>query len=59
MALWQANKYIENYERALTGFEAASMKDPGLKANEEVQSIINLFDKLANLIKVNIFVVNN
>lgn len=46
-----ANKYIENYKRALTGFEAASMKDPGLKANEEVQSIINLFDKLANLIK--------
>lgn len=50
--LSQANKYLENYDRALRGFEAASLKDPGLKADEEVQKIINLLEKLESSIKV-------
>ncbi|MQL92654.1 hypothetical protein Taro_025286 [Colocasia esculenta] len=45
------NKYLENYERALSGFEAAALKDPGLNANEEVQKIVNLLDKLENAMK--------
>lgn len=49
---FQVNKYLENYERALTGFEAAALKDPGLNATEEVQKIVNLLDKLDNLLKV-------
>ncbi|PON68444.1 N-terminal acetyltransferase A, auxiliary subunit [Parasponia andersonii] len=44
------NKYLENYERALTGFEAAAVKDPGLKATEEVQKIVYLLDKIDNLL---------
>lgn len=45
------NKYLENYERAISGFEAAVLKDPGLNATEEVQKIINLLDKLQSLLK--------
>ncbi|TQD77860.1 hypothetical protein C1H46_036608 [Malus baccata] len=30
------NRYLENYERALSGFEDAALKDPGLNATEEV-----------------------
>ncbi|CAL8995074.1 unnamed protein product [Prunus brigantina] len=45
------NKYLENYERALTGFEAAALKDPGLNAMGEVQKIVNLLDKLDNLLR--------
>lgn len=45
------NKYLENYERALTGFEAAALKDPGLNAMEEVQKIVHLLDKLESLLK--------
>lgn len=37
---------------ALTGFEAAALKDPGLNAKEEVQKIVNLLDKLDNLLRV-------
>ncbi|KAH7516405.1 hypothetical protein FEM48_Zijuj10G0131900 [Ziziphus jujuba var. spinosa] len=51
VATAQVNKYLENYERALTGFEAAGLKDPGLKATEEVQKIVNLLDKLDNLLR--------
>ncbi|XP_042033736.1 tetratricopeptide repeat protein 5-like [Salvia splendens] len=40
------NKYLENYERALSGFEAAALRDPGLNATEEVQKIIRLLDKI-------------
>lgn len=50
--LFQVNKYLENYEMALTGFEAAALKDPGLSATEEVQKIVNLLDKLDNLSRV-------
>lgn len=46
------NKYLENYERALSGFEAAALKDPGLNAAEEVQKMVNLLNKLENLLKV-------
>ncbi|PKA64572.1 hypothetical protein AXF42_Ash007318 [Apostasia shenzhenica] len=46
-----ANKYLENYERALHGFEAAALKDPGLNADVEVHKIINLLDKLEDLLK--------
>ncbi|XP_027095306.1 uncharacterized protein [Coffea arabica] len=45
------NKYLENYERALTGFEAAALKDPGLNATEEVEKIVHLLDKLESLLK--------
>ncbi|KAK8467382.1 hypothetical protein PHAVU_007G035400 [Phaseolus vulgaris] len=46
------NKYLENYQRALSGFEAAALKDPGLNAAEEVQKIVSLLDKVDNLLKV-------
>nr|TKW30292.1 hypothetical protein SEVIR_2G026500v2 [Setaria viridis] len=40
-----------NYERALRGFEAAALKDPGLGADREVQKIVSLLDKLENAMK--------
>jgi hypothetical protein len=43
---------LENYERALRGFEAAALKDPGLGADREIQKIISLLDKLENAVKV-------
>ncbi|VAH60615.1 unnamed protein product [Triticum turgidum subsp. durum] len=46
-----AYKYLENYESALRGFEAAALKDPALRADIEVQKIINLLDKLENATK--------
>ncbi|RCV09365.1 hypothetical protein SETIT_2G021800v2 [Setaria italica] len=46
-----ADKYLENYERALRGFEAAALKDPGLGADREVQKIVSLLDKLENAMK--------
>ncbi|CAH9108920.1 unnamed protein product [Cuscuta europaea] len=45
------NKYLENYEKALAGFEAATLKDPGLNATEEVQKVLYLLDKLDSLLK--------
>ncbi|KAE8022795.1 hypothetical protein FH972_008565 [Carpinus fangiana] len=45
------NKYLENYERALSGFEAAALKDPGLNATDEVQKLVNLLDKLENMLR--------
>lgn len=45
------NKYLENYERALSGFEAAALKDPGLNATEEVKKMVNLLDKLDSLLR--------
>ena len=48
----QVNHYLENYERALSGFEAAALKDPSLNATEEVQKMVNLLDKLENLVRV-------
>ncbi|KAL8143248.1 hypothetical protein V2J09_016280, partial [Rumex salicifolius] len=45
------NKYLENYERALSGFEAAASKDPGLNADQEVRKIVILLDKIENLLK--------
>ncbi|CAA2981828.1 tetratricopeptide repeat 5-like [Olea europaea subsp. europaea] len=44
------NKYLENYERALSGFEAAALKDPGLNAMEEVQNMVHLLDKIESLL---------
>ncbi|GAV83422.1 LOW QUALITY PROTEIN: TPR_11 domain-containing protein, partial [Cephalotus follicularis] len=44
------NKYLENYERALSGFEAAALKDPSLNAIE-VNNMVNLLDKLDNLLR--------
>ena len=43
---------MENYERALSGFEAAALKDPGPNATEEVQKMVNLLDKLENMLRV-------
>lgn len=48
----QVNKYLENYERALSGFEAAASRDPGLNSTEEVRKIVNLLDKLESLLRV-------
>ncbi|XP_017971863.1 PREDICTED: tetratricopeptide repeat protein 5 isoform X1 [Theobroma cacao] len=45
------NKYLENYDRALSGFEAAALKDPSLNASEEVEKMLNLLDKLENLLR--------
>ncbi|KAI3729375.1 hypothetical protein L6452_18031 [Arctium lappa] len=45
------NTYLENYERALSGFEAAGLKDPCLNATEEVEKMVNLFNKLDSLLK--------
>ncbi|XP_022726842.1 tetratricopeptide repeat protein 5-like isoform X4 [Durio zibethinus] len=45
------NKYLENYDRALSGFEAAALKDPSLNAFEEVEKMVNLLKKLENLLK--------
>jgi len=49
----QVNKYLENYEKALNGFQAADKIDPGLNASDEVQKIVRLLDKLDSLLKVN------
>lgn len=49
-----ANKYLENYDRALSGFEAAASKDPGLNAAQEVQKIVNLLDNVDNLLRVHV-----
>ncbi|KAK6921653.1 Tetratricopeptide repeat protein 5, OB fold domain [Dillenia turbinata] len=46
-----ANKYLENYERALSGFEAAALKDPGLNASQEVEKMVHLLDKLESLLR--------
>ncbi|KAI4340756.1 hypothetical protein MLD38_025564 [Melastoma candidum] len=46
------NKYLENYERALSGFQAAALKDPGLNASEEVQKIVDLLDKVQNYLRL-------
>ncbi|XAR72287.1 hypothetical protein NMG60_11018874 [Bertholletia excelsa] len=45
------NKYLENYERALSGFETAALRDPALNATEEVRKIVNLLDKLDCLLR--------
>ncbi|XP_008787617.1 tetratricopeptide repeat protein 5-like isoform X2 [Phoenix dactylifera] len=47
-----ANKYLENYERSLHGFESAALKDPSLNADEEVQKIISLLDKIESSMKI-------
>lgn len=41
-----ANRYLENYERALSGFESASLKDPGMNADQEVEKLVILLTKL-------------
>ncbi|XVF44876.1 hypothetical protein PTKIN_Ptkin02bG0158600 [Pterospermum kingtungense] len=45
------NKYLENYDRALSSFEAAALKDPSLNASEEVEKMVNLLNKLENLLR--------
>lgn len=49
---FQVNKYLENYDRALAGFEAAALKDPSLNASEEVEKMVNLLNKLEILLRV-------
>ncbi|PPR85629.1 hypothetical protein GOBAR_AA35064 [Gossypium barbadense] len=46
------NKYLENYDRALAGFEAAALKDPSLNASEEVEKMVNLLNKLEILLRM-------
>ncbi|PPD92878.1 hypothetical protein GOBAR_DD10174 [Gossypium barbadense] len=48
----QVNKYLENYDRALAGFEAAALKDPSLNASEEVEKMVNLLNKLEILLRI-------
>ena len=50
MRVDQVNQYLEDYERALRGFEAASIRDPGLHADHEVNKLVNLLGKLEDLI---------
>ncbi|XP_057542784.1 uncharacterized protein LOC130821146 [Amaranthus tricolor] len=45
------NKYLENYDKALSGFEAACKIDPALDANGEVQKLVALLDRLETLLK--------
>ncbi|XP_060214690.1 uncharacterized protein LOC132641650 isoform X1 [Lycium barbarum] len=45
------NKYLENYERALTGFEAAALMDPGLNAMEDARMMVLLLEKLDYLLR--------
>ncbi|KAJ8570215.1 hypothetical protein K7X08_006792 [Anisodus acutangulus] len=45
------NKYLENYERALTGFEAAALMDPGLNAMEDARMMVLLLEKLEYLLR--------
>ncbi|THG09603.1 hypothetical protein TEA_025096 [Camellia sinensis var. sinensis] len=49
--MFSVNKYLENYERALTNFESAASRDPGLNAAEEAHKIVNLLDKLESLLR--------
>ncbi|URE39952.1 Tetratricopeptide repeat protein [Musa troglodytarum] len=51
LALSKANKYLENYERALHGFEVAALKDPGLNADDEAQKITGLLDKIESSLR--------
>ncbi|KAG9160292.1 hypothetical protein Leryth_018939 [Lithospermum erythrorhizon] len=46
------HKYLENYERALSGFQAAALKDPGLSAAAEVERIVKLVDGVDRLLHV-------
>lgn len=47
--LEQVHQYLEDYERALQKFEAASIRDPGLHAEHEVSKLVNLLSKLEDL----------
>ncbi|PWA79733.1 hypothetical protein CTI12_AA187490 [Artemisia annua] len=44
LALSKVNTYLETYERTLSGFEAAALKDTCLNVVEEVQKMIKLFN---------------
>lgn len=44
------NHYLGNYESALNGFHAASLKDPSLNADLEVQKLVNVLIKLEDSI---------
>ena len=50
MAYEQVHQYLEDYERALRGFEAASVRDPGLHADHEVNKLVSLLGQLEDLI---------
>jgi len=43
------HQYLEDYERALQRFEAASICDPGLHAQHEVSKLVNLLSRLEDL----------
>ncbi|KAJ8548241.1 hypothetical protein K7X08_030710 [Anisodus acutangulus] len=45
------NKYLENYERALSGFEAAALMDSGLNAMEDARMMVLLLEKLDYLLR--------
>ncbi|KAE8661136.1 putative undecaprenyl diphosphate synthase [Hibiscus syriacus] len=49
------NRYLENYDRALAGFEVAALKDPSLNASQEVEKMVNLLDKLENLLRIGLY----
>jgi hypothetical protein len=43
------HQYLEDYERALQRFEAASIHDPGLHAQHEVSKLVKLLSRLEDL----------
>ncbi|XP_028785331.1 tetratricopeptide repeat protein 5-like [Neltuma alba] len=45
-------RYLEDYEGAISAFEAVISKNPALNAATEVQNIVNLLDKLDNLMRI-------
>eukprot|EP00249_Psilotum_nudum_P016962 c26079_g1_i2 orf=417-1649(-) len=52
------NQYLEDYERALRGFEAASLRDPGLHAGEQVQKLGRIKSKRLSTIASSLNTVN-
>lgn len=53
MSLCQTHRYMENFEMALTEFEAAAaLWDRGHKVSASIQNVIDQVDKLDNVLKV-------
>lgn len=48
----QAYKYLEDFEKALIGFEAAAVLGPDHNISNNIQDIVNLLDTLDSALKV-------
>ncbi|EFJ18326.1 hypothetical protein SELMODRAFT_268356 [Selaginella moellendorffii] len=44
------HQYLEDYERALRAYDAASTRDPGLPAKDEIDKIVKLLSKLEDAV---------